>query len=88
MGCQRGTRSAFTRAFWAKRELHWGKRRSLLYIQHGAHNDLSFPLDYNLFLGKLDEKLAQDLQFLYANPLMFCVQCRIPLVFRYLYRYS
>ena len=36
-----------------------GKRRSLLYIQHGAHNDLSFPLDYNLFLGKLDEKLAR-----------------------------
>ena len=68
MGCQRGTRSAFTRAFWAKRELHWGKRRSLLYIQHGAHNDPSFPLDYNLFLGKLDEKLAQGLQFLYANP--------------------
>ena len=45
-----------------------GKRRSLLYIQHGALNDLSFPLDYNLFLGKLDEKLAQGLQFLYANP--------------------
>ena len=65
-----------------------GKRRSLLYIQHGAHNDLSFPLDYNLFLGKLDEKLAQGLQFLYANPQMFCVQCRIPFVFRYLYRYS
>ena len=29
------------------------------YIQHGAHNDLFFPLDYNLFLGKLEEKLAR-----------------------------
>ena len=36
-----------------------GNRRSLLYIQQGAHNDLSFPLDYNLFLGKIEEKLAR-----------------------------
>ena len=34
MGCTRGTRSVFTRAFRAKRELHYiflGKRRSLLH---------------------------------------------------------
>ena len=46
-----------------------GKKRTSLYIsrekgdpyyiQHGAHNDLIFPLDYNLFLGKLEEKLAR-----------------------------
>ena len=29
------------------------------YIQHGAHNDLFLPLDYNLFLGKLEGKLAR-----------------------------
>ena len=46
-----------------------GKKRTSLYIsrekgdhyyiQHSAHNDHFFPLDYNLFLGKLDKKLAR-----------------------------
>ena len=55
----RGTRSVYTRAFWAKRELQCiflGKRRSLLH-QNTAQR--YFFSHYNLFLGKLKEKLAR-----------------------------
>ena len=58
MGCQRGTRSALGKK-GTSLYISRGNRRSLLYIQQGAHNDLSFPLDYNLFLGKIEEKLAR-----------------------------
>ena len=59
MGCQRGTRSAFTRAFWAKRELHCiflGKKAIIITSKHGT---TIFFSHYNLFLGKLKEKLAR-----------------------------
>ena len=47
MGCLGGTRSVFTRAFRAKRELHCiflGKKAIIITSKHGAHNDLYFPL--------------------------------------------
>ena len=59
MGCSRGTRSLFTRAFRAKRELQFtflGKKEIIITIQT-RHNDLFSH--YNLFLGKLKEKLAR-----------------------------
>ena len=59
MGCLGDTRSVFTRAFLTKTELHCiflGKRRSLL---HSKTAQRSFFSHYNLFLGKLKEKLAR-----------------------------
>ena len=59
MGSQRGTCSAFTRAFWAKRELHCiflGKKAIIITSKHGTTIFFSY---YNLFLGKLKEKLAR-----------------------------
>ena len=59
MGCPGGTRSVFTRAFRAKRELHCiflGKKAIIITSKHGT---TIFFSHYNLFLGKLEEKLAR-----------------------------
>ena len=59
MGCPLGTRSVFTRAFRAKRELHCiflGKKAIIITSKHGT---TIFFSHYNLFLGKLKEKLAR-----------------------------
>ena len=53
MGCPGGTRSVFTRAFQAKRELQFiflGKKEIIITSKHGT---TIFFSDYNLFLGKL-----------------------------------
>ena len=58
VGCPRGTRSVFTRAFRAKRELHCiilEKKAIIIKSKHGAK---IFFSHYNLFLGKLEEQLA------------------------------
>ena len=59
MGCPGGTRSVFTRAFRAKRELQCillRKKASMITSKHGT---TIFFSDYNLFLRKLEEKLAR-----------------------------
>ena len=59
MGCPGGTRSVFTRAFRAKRELHCiflGKKAIIITSKHGTTIVFSH---YNLFLGKRKEKLAR-----------------------------
>ena len=59
MGCPGGTRSVFTRAFRAKRELHCiflGKKAIIITSKHGT---TIFFSHYNLFLGKRKEKLAR-----------------------------
>ena len=59
MGCPGGTRSAFTRAFRAKRELHrifLGKKAIIITSKHGTTIFFSY---YNLFLGKRKGKLAR-----------------------------
>ena len=59
MGCPGGTRSVFTLAFRAIRELQrifFGEKGHHYYIQ-ARHNDRFSH--YNLFLGKLKEKLAR-----------------------------
>ena len=59
MGCPGGNRSVFTRAFLAKRELHCiflGKKAIIITSKHGT---TIFFSHYNLFLGKLKEKLAR-----------------------------
>ena len=58
VGCPRGTRSVFTRAFRAKRELHCiilEKKAIIIKSKHGA---AIFFSHYNLFLGELEEQLA------------------------------
>ena len=59
MGCPGGNRSVFTRAFRAKRELQciflWKK----VIIIKSKHGTTIFFSHYNLFLGKLKEKLAR-----------------------------
>ena len=58
MGFPGGTRSVFTRAFRAKRELQCillRKKASMITSKHGT---TIFFSDYNLFLRKLEEKLA------------------------------
>ena len=59
MGCPGGTRSVFTRAFRAKRELQC----IFLWIQAivitSKHGTTIFFSHYNLFLGRLKEKLAR-----------------------------
>ena len=59
MGCPGGTRSVFTRTFRAKRELRYlllGKKAIIITSKHGTTIFFSY---YNLFLGKLKEKLAR-----------------------------
>ena len=59
MGCPGGTRSVFTLAFRAKRELQCiflGKNAIIFTSKHGT---TIFLPHYNLFLGKLKEKLAR-----------------------------
>ena len=59
MGCPGGTRSVFTLAFRAKRELQCiflGKKGDHVISKHCT---TIFFSHYNLFLGKLKEKLAR-----------------------------
>ena len=59
MGCSGDTRSVFTRAFRAKRELQCifrGKKAILITFKHCAK---IFCSHYNLFVGKLKEKLSR-----------------------------
>ena len=59
MGCPGGTRSVFTRAFRAKRELQCiflGKKAIVITSKDGTTIIFSH---YNLFVGKLKEKLAR-----------------------------
>ena len=59
MGCTEGTRSVFTRAFRAKRGLQCiflGKKAIVITSKDGT---TIFFSHYNLFLGKLKEKLAR-----------------------------
>ena len=59
MGCPGGTYSVFTRAFRAKRELNClflGEKAIIITSKHGTTIFFSY---YNLFLGKLKEKLAR-----------------------------
>ena len=58
-GMPSGTRAVFTHAFRAKRELHCiflGKKAIIITSQHGTTIFLSH---YNLFIGRLKEKLAR-----------------------------
>ena len=58
MGCPGGTRSVFTRAFRTKRELQCillGKKAIIITSKHGTTILFSH---YDLFLGKLEEKLT------------------------------
>ena len=60
MGCPGGTRSVFTRAFWAKENFSAyfsAKRRSFILHPSTVH-DL-FCSHHNLFLRKRKEKLAR-----------------------------
>ena len=59
MGCPEGTRSVFTHAFWAKRELYCiflGKKAIIITTKPGTTIFFSY---YNPFLGKLEDKLAR-----------------------------
>ena len=59
MGCPGGTRLVLTIAFRAKRELQCmflGKKATIFTSKQGT---TIFFSHYNLFLGKLKEKLAQ-----------------------------
>ena len=59
MGCTGGTRSVLTRAFRAKRGLQCiflGKKAIVITSKDGT---TIFFSHYNLFLGKLKEKLAR-----------------------------
>ena len=56
MGCPGGTRSVFTRAFRAKENF----TVYFYYYIQTRHNDL--VSHYNLFLGKLKEKLARKVR--------------------------
>ena len=62
MGCPGGTRSEFTRPFRAKRELKCiflGKKAIIITSKLGT---TTFFSGYNLFLGKLKDKLAQNVR--------------------------
>ena len=57
--CPGGTHSVFTRTFRANRELHCiflGKKAIIITSKHGT---TIFFSHYNLFLGKLQDKLAR-----------------------------
>ena len=59
MGCPGGTRSVFTRAFWAKRELlriFFGNKEIIITSKHGT---TIFFSHNNLFLGKIGPKSAR-----------------------------
>ena len=59
MGCPGATRSVFTCAFWAKRELQciFLAKKAIIIIS--KHSTTIFFSDYNRFQGKLKEKLAR-----------------------------
>ena len=58
MGCSRGTRSLFTRFSGKKRtSIYISREKGDHYYIPTRHNDLFSH--YNLFLGKLKEKLAR-----------------------------
>ena len=59
MGCPGGTRSVFTRASRAKRELHhvFLGKKAIIITSNTAQR--SFFSHYNLFLGNLKEKFAR-----------------------------
>ena len=59
MGRPGGTRSVFTRAFRAKRELHCIILEKKAIIIKSKHGTTIFFSHYNLFLGKLKEQLAR-----------------------------
>ena len=57
IGCPRGTRSVFTHAFRAKRELHCiflGEKAIVITTMQTRHNDLSSH--YNYFASKILRK--------------------------------
>ena len=60
MGCPGGTRSVFTRAFRAKRELHciFVGIKAIIIKSNTAQRSF-FPITI-FFLGKLKEKLARE----------------------------
>ena len=58
MGCQGGSRSVFTHAFQAKRELRCIFLKKKVIIITSKHGTTIFFSHKNLFLGKLKEKLA------------------------------
>ena len=62
MGCPGGTRSVFTRAFRAKRELKCIFLGKKVIIITSKHATTIFFAHYNLFLGKLLEKLARKVR--------------------------
>ena len=59
MGCPWGTRSVFTRAFRAKRELQCIFLWIPAIVITSKHGTIIFFSHYNLFLGRLKEKLAR-----------------------------
>ena len=59
MGFPGSTRSVFTRAFRAKRELQCIFLEKKAIIITSKHGTTIFFSHYNLFLGKLKEKLAR-----------------------------
>ena len=59
MGCPGGTRSVFTHAFQAKRDLQCIFLEKKAIIIASNHGTTIFFSHYNLFLGKRKEKLAQ-----------------------------
>ena len=92
MGCQRGTRSAFTRAFWPKRELHCiflGEKGDHYYTSNTARSTIFLSHQITIFF---QENLTKNWPKVCSSYTQirrcFYVQCIIPLVFRYLYRYS
>ena len=60
MRCPGGFRSVFKRAFRAKRELQCIFLRKKAIIILSKHGTTIFFSHYNLFLGKLREKLARN----------------------------
>ena len=58
MGCPGGTCSVFMSTFCAKRKLHFIFRSKKVIISLSKHGTKIFFSHYNLFLGKLQEKLA------------------------------
>ena len=59
MRCPGGTRSVLTRAFRAKREVHFKFLWKKAIIITSKHGTTIFFSHYNLFLGKLEEKLTR-----------------------------
>ena len=59
MGCPEGTRSVFTRAFRAIKELQCISLKKKAIVITSKDGTTIFFSHYNLFLGKLKEKLAR-----------------------------